>query len=65
MKLIKGELHYNIFNDVSDKMHKHILWNSPVHEQIRKNFGWVQRDLFRLKILNTNIIIRNDLNETD
>ena len=66
MKLIKGELKSKILNDVDDKVVEHAPWDSPVRNQIRKNFGWWDGDsLIMLKIYNPKVNIRNDLDETD
>ena len=65
MKLIKGELKDKIWDDVYGKVFEHAPWNSPVSQQIRKNLGWWDDDLFRLKIDNPRWNIRDDLNETD
>ena len=67
MKLIKDELDNKIWSNVYDKVLEHAPWNSPVREQIRKNFGWWEDDssLIRLKIYNPKFNIRNYLDETD
>ena len=67
MILLNNELKDKIFKDVLDKILKYSSWDSPVRDQIARNFGWWGDDdnLFRLKIDNTQRHIRKDLNETD
>ena len=66
MKLIKSELDAKVCADVRAKVLKHAPWDSPVRNQIRKNFGWWDGDsLIMLKIYNPKVNIRNDLDETD
>ena len=65
MKLIKSELRNTIMNDVRDKVLEHSPWDSPVHQQIGKNFGWWnENNLFRLKTHNTKWHIIGDLGES-
>ena len=65
MKLIKGELKNKIWTDVHGKVLEHVPYDSPVRDQIQKNFGWMDNDsLFRLKINDLKNNIGNDLDET-
>ena len=67
MKLINEKLDNNIWFDVDDKALEHAPWDSPIRNQIGKNFGvrWDGDNLFRLKIGNSQWHIGNDLDETD
>ena len=66
MKLLKGELYHNVWEDVR-KVIEHTPYDNPVRNQIEKNFGrWIGSDnLIRLKVLNLKWDIRNDLDETN
>ena len=65
MKLINKELKGKIWDDVHDKVLKHVSYHSPVRDQIGKNLAWGwNNNLIRLKIDNPKMNIGNDLNET-
>ena len=65
MKLIKEKLRKRVWNNVQGGVIEHVPWDSPVREQIRKNFefGWGD-GLITLKIRNPNLNIIRNLNET-
>ena len=67
MKLINYELRNKLWDDVYNKVLEHAPWDSPVHKQIEKNFGWrLDHDnLIMSKIYNPNINIMDDIDETD
>ena len=67
MKLLKDELANKGWDDAYNKVNEHAPWNSPVSQQIRKNFGlvWSDNNLIRSKIHNPNMNIRNNLDETN
>ena len=66
MKPIKGELKDKIWEDVSGKVFEHSPFHSPVCKQIHQNLGWWDNDsLIRLKVINLQWNIGEDLDETD
>ena len=66
MKLINYKLKNKIWNNVQELCLEHALFHSPVRDQIKKDLGlWDGDDsLFRLKIYDSKLNIRNDLDET-
>ena len=66
MKLLKGELYDNVWDDVDDKGLEHAPYGSPVRHQTTKNFGWWNdNNLIMLKIRDSRWHIISDLDETD
>ena len=65
MKLLKDVVD-KIRSDIQYKIQEHSSYDSFVHWRIQKNIGWWDNDsLIRLKVINLQWNIGNDLDEID